>query len=147
MNLPRWLRFVWPAPASAVGLVLAGAGVATGASARCVDGVLEVSGGPMARVLRAMGIVAITLGHVVLGQSAAELDALRVHEHAHVRQYERWGLLFFPLYLAASLLAWCQGQSAYSHNHFERQACAAEAAARRPCARTSAIDSLRSSSP
>jgi hypothetical protein len=39
---------------------------------------------------------------VVLGLSHEVLDEFRVHEHAHVRQYERWGVLFFPLYLGSN---------------------------------------------
>jgi hypothetical protein len=47
---------------------------------------------------------------------------VRSHEHAHVRQYERWGVLFFPLYAGASVLAWLGAGSPYWHNHFEQQA-------------------------
>ena len=121
------VRRLWATPASAPGLLLALAALALGASARVVDGVLEVAGGRLARWLRRSGFVAITFGHVVLGLSHEELARHRVHEHAHVRQYERWGLLFFPLYLGAGLLAWLRHGRPYWHNHFERQARAAEA--------------------
>ena len=50
------------------------------------------------------------------------LDRVRRHEHAHVRQYERWGLLFFPAYAGASLVAWLCARHPYWHNHFECQA-------------------------
>jgi hypothetical protein len=46
----------------------------------------------------------------------------RQHEHVHIRQYERWGLLLIPLYLAASLVAWVQGKHYYYDNVFEREA-------------------------
>ncbi len=69
---------------------------------------------------------AITFGHVVLGTSRAMLDATRAHERVHVRQYERWGPLFIPLYLAASLLAAVCGGHAYYDNLFEREAMEAE---------------------
>ena len=47
---------------------------------------------------------AITFGHVVvLATSQTELDRLRAHEQAHVRQYEKWAVFFFVAYPAASL--------------------------------------------
>jgi hypothetical protein len=46
---------------------------------------------------------------------------LRKHEHVHVRQYERWGVLFIPAYVLSSLWQVLRGRSAYSANHFERQ--------------------------
>jgi hypothetical protein len=46
----------------------------------------------------------------------------RLHEHVHVRQYERWGVLFFPLYLASSLLQIARGRDPYLNNAFEREA-------------------------
>jgi hypothetical protein len=49
----------------------------------------------------------------------------------HVRQYERYGVLFFPAYLAASLAALASGGDPYVDNRFEREAFAAEAP-RRP---------------
>ena len=67
---------------------------------------------------------AITLGHVVLGLDTACLDGARAHEQVHVRQYERWGPLFVPLYLASSGWQWLRGGCPYRDNHFEREACA-----------------------
>ncbi|MDQ3952238.1 MAG: hypothetical protein M3279_04645 [Actinomycetota bacterium] len=64
---------------------------------------------------------AITFGHVVL--SVDELDdELLDHELVHVRQYERWGILLWPAYAAASLWARLRGGHPYRDNHFERQA-------------------------
>jgi hypothetical protein len=40
----------------------------------------------------------------------------------HVRQYERWGMLFFPLYLFSSLLQIVRGCDPYLDNSFEREA-------------------------
>jgi hypothetical protein len=39
-----------------------------------------------------------------------------------VRQYERWGVLFFPLYLGSSLWQLLRGRSPYYANRFEREA-------------------------
>ena len=74
----------------------------------------RLPGGPLA--------MAMTLGHVVLGQTDAALDVAREHELVHVRQYERWGPLFVPAYLGASLVLWLAGRDAYRENPFERQA-------------------------
>ena len=52
----------------------------------------------------------------------ASLEELRDHEQAHVRQAERWGPVFIPAYLAASMLAWSRGGHYYRDNWFERDA-------------------------
>ena len=59
---------------------------------------------------------------MVLGANAGALEESRAHERVHVRQYERWGIFFVPLYLLASLLALARGRSVYAGNAFERQA-------------------------
>jgi len=73
-----------------------------------------------------MSIGAITLGHVVLAQDQATLERSRIHERVHVRQYERWGLLFPLLYLGSSAGALLRGGNAYEDNHFEREAFAVD---------------------
>ena len=75
-------------------------------------------------------VAAITLGHVVLGVSLDALTATRAHERAHVRQFERWGLLMLVLYPLAGLWVWLRGGHPYRDNWFERDARAAETAAR-----------------
>ena len=119
-------RYLWAAPATCVGLVAAGVALASGGRARVVDGVIEVHGGRLAaavdRLPAGARFVAITIGHVILGTAPEVLAVVRRHEHAHVRQYERWGPLFFPLYAGASLVAWLCARHPYWHNHFERQA-------------------------
>ncbi|NJR72391.1 MAG: hypothetical protein HC782_05105 [Gammaproteobacteria bacterium] len=44
-------------------------------------------------------IEAITQGHMIIARDEIVAARLRTHEHAHVRQYERWGLLFPIAYL------------------------------------------------
>ncbi len=87
---------------------------------------MEVAGGRMAsRTASAhflLRFVAITFGHVVLGLDHSVLREHRAHEHAHVRQYERWGILFFPLYLGSSVAQIARGRHPYWHNAFERHA-------------------------
>ena len=68
----------------------------------------------------------VSLGHVVLGVTHTVLERERAHEHAHVRQYERWGPFFLPLYVASSGLALMGGGKPYLDNAFERQARAAQ---------------------
>jgi hypothetical protein len=122
----RLVRYVWALPATFLGLGIAAAWVAAGGTARLVSGVLEVSGGSIVARFRRSGSsrfpLAITFGHVVLGTDRVFLERARVHEHAHVRQYERWGLLFIPLYLLSSLFQLLQGRRPYRDNRFERAA-------------------------
>jgi len=73
----------------------------------------------------------MTLGHVILGRTLADLDRTRFHEWIHVRQYERWGPLFLPAYLLASAWLWICGRNCYLENPFEVEAFAAEERHRR----------------
>ena len=134
-RIRRIAAYLWVAPVTLVGLALAGVALACGARARWVEGQLEVAG---AHRLQAFGrcppvrdFVAITLGHVILGRDHATLDRWRAHEREHVRQYERWGVLFWPLYLGASGRAWLRGRDPYRDNVFEVAARRAEAEAHR----------------
>ena len=93
------------------------------------DGVVEVAFARCpAWLQRRLPFVAITLGHVVIATSAEELERLRAHELAHVRQYERWGAAFFVAYAASSLAQWLRGAHPYWDNRFEREARQAEQA-------------------
>ena len=126
------IRYLWVLPATLVGLALALLALGLGASLRCVDGTLEVGGGRLHRWImklpRGMRFEAITLGHVIVGRSHAVLAEVRLHEQVHVRQYERWGPLFLPLYLGSSLWQWLRGKDPYLDNCFEREAFEAERA-------------------
>lgn len=120
------LKALWALPCSAIG-ACAGLGVvALGGSARRVEHTFEVAlSGDQDSVpgwAKRCDILAITLGHVIVGQSHQVLATLRAHERAHVRQYEMLGPLFFPAYAAASVVAWLRGQCPYRGNHFEMQA-------------------------
>jgi hypothetical protein len=121
------LKYLWVLPNSLLGLIVTPLALLGGGSATVVDGVLEVHGGLVTRMLR-VGLpwvgasMAITLGHVVLGCDAQCLERSRRHERVHVRQYECWGPLFIPLYLVFSAWAFVRGGDAYRDNPFERQA-------------------------
>jgi hypothetical protein len=128
--------YLWSFPATLLGLLLALVARGSGGVLQRVDGVLEAAGGWPARVLRrgfpfCSAIAAITLGHVVVGVSRDALSATRAHERAHVRQFERWGVLMLVLYPLAGLIAWLRGGHPYRDNVFEREARAAEEKGRR----------------
>jgi hypothetical protein len=94
---------------------------------RVVDGVLEAHGPTLAWLLANLvpvsgGVAALTLGHVVLARDAELLATTRAHERVHVRQYERWGPLFVPAYLVASVIAALRGGHFYFDNAFEVEA-------------------------
>lgn len=117
------LRLLWPLPVTLFGLAAASVVRAFGGRVSLVDGVIEAGGGALGRwMLRFTRIDAITLGHVVIGTGTDALDRWRAHEHAHVRQYERWGALMPILYLASSLREWLRGRDPYRRNVFEREA-------------------------
>ena len=128
-------RYAWAAPATAVGLLVALCALASGATAIRREGVLEVGGGRIGWTIswlpRPLRFSAITLGHVVIATDHDVLAICRLHERVHVRQYERWGILFFPLYLGSSLLQLARGRDPYWYNHFEREAYRAERRQRR----------------
>ncbi len=122
----RIARYAWASPYSLAGLLLALAAILSGASLNLRDGTLEVAGGRIGtwvnRLPRSLRFYAITLGHVILGSSHDLLELNRAHERTHVRQYERWGVLFVPLYLLLSLLQVLRGRDPYRGNTFEREA-------------------------
>jgi hypothetical protein len=125
-----WLRLllvVWPLPWTAVGVVIGAIGLASGGRVQRRGRVFEFHGGAVDRLLQRMpgtgcGAAAMTLGHIVLGRTAAALDSTRQHELVHVRQYERWGPLFIPAYLLCSAFIWVRGGDPYRDNPFEREA-------------------------
>lgn len=125
LRLRLW-RYVWAAPASLAGLLLGLLAVVGGARLRLHHGVLEVAGGRIAPalLLQPLGtsFIAVTLGHVIIACNACAMAGCRAHEHVHVRQYERWGVFFFPLYLGSSIWQLLRGGHPYLDNHFEREA-------------------------
>ncbi len=125
--LPRLLKYLWASPGSMLGLLCVPLALVGGGRAAVIDGVLEVHGGLLARVLNGRipvirSCAAMTLGHVVIGQDRRTLEFTREHERVHVRQYELWGPFFIPAYLLSSLIAWLRGRHPYLENPFERAA-------------------------
>ena len=122
IDLSRVWRYTWAAPTTSVGLLAGLLTLCTGGRVQRRCGALEFHGGFSLWLARVGGFSAMTLGHVIIGRDELALDSCREHEQAHVRQVERWGALFIPAYLAASLLAWHRGDHYYFDNWFERDA-------------------------
>jgi hypothetical protein len=125
-SIKRAAVYLWASPTTFLGLLFVPPALFAGGM-RIVDGVLEIHGGVASLFLRRCtllpgGASAMTLGHVVLGRTPELLDLTRDHERVHVRQCERWGPLFVPAYLLASLFAGLRGGDAYRDNPFEREA-------------------------
>ncbi|MCC2674327.1 MAG: hypothetical protein K0R89_832 [Ramlibacter sp.] len=120
------LRYLWPSPYTALGVLLGTVALLFGGRWRRHLGALEFFGGRvgavLARLPQPLGFSAMTLGHVILAVDRSALAELRHHEHVHVRQYERWGPFFLPAYLLSSLFQLFLGRNPYRENHFERQA-------------------------
>jgi hypothetical protein len=123
----RVLARLWALPMTALGLLLLPLAWWSGGRTKVVDGVIEAHGGWITSFLRhwppfSAGAAAMTLGHVVLAMSPHDMEESRAHERVHVRQCERWGILFLPAYLGGSLWALLRGGDAYRDNPFEREA-------------------------
>ena len=119
------LGYLWASPLTAFGLLWGLLCLCTGGRVQVVRGVLEFWGGVtryiLDRHLLARGAAAITLGHVIIGQTKADLDYAREHEHVHVKQYARWGIFMAPAYLGCSLYLWLRGKDPYMDNQLERE--------------------------
>lgn len=118
-------RFVavrlWASPYSLFGLAL---GVCLRGRFQIVDGVVEIHGPWVATFLLKLPprALAVTIGHVVMAHTPVALDLTRTHERVHVGQFERWGPLMGPAYVAASIWAWGRGGDYYRDNPFEIEA-------------------------
>jgi hypothetical protein len=120
-------RTTWRAlPGDLLGLlVMRGCGIA--APTRTVDAgdvsALLIEDPRVGRWFRfqVMPIRAQTLGRYVFAREAVPADIL-AHECEHVRQWQRFGPLFLPLYFAASAVALGRGNDGYGDNRFEAAA-------------------------
>jgi hypothetical protein len=119
--LKRWALRLWASPTTLIGLAFGLLLFPFGARMRLVDGVIEIAA-RRTPPRRRWPFAAITLGHVILGTHAQELQRLRAHERVHVRQCERWGPLFLPAYGLAGVWQWMRGRRAYWDNPFEVEA-------------------------
>jgi hypothetical protein len=120
------INILWASPWTLCGLLLGAVALATGGGCQRIGRVIEFHGGALEWMLRWMpicgGAAAMTLGHVVIARTKGDLDRSRRHELVHVAQYERWGPLMVPAYLACSAWLWLRGYDAYFDNPFEAEA-------------------------
>jgi hypothetical protein len=122
----RMACWLWPIPWTLLGLAIGIVGCISGGRIGWYNGTIVCWGPRLNRLLQCVpisgGASAITLGHTILARS--ESDMVRTHDHelVHVRQYQRWGILFVPAYFIASLWLWYSGQDCYRENPFEKEA-------------------------
>ncbi|MQB01170.1 MAG: hypothetical protein GEU78_12905 [Actinobacteria bacterium] len=109
----RLARLAWASPTSLVGILL----LPFFRKRWVTRGIILAEGASWPRRL-GWKYRAITFGHIVL--ALEELDEKTLaHELEHVRQYEKAGILYVPLYLLASLRAVLKGGHYYRDNSFE----------------------------
>lgn len=122
----QFAKILWAMPNTLIGMVVGVLGLLTGGSCQIRSGCLEFHGGLVTWALKRVpltgGVLAMTLGHSVIGQSVSGLAIAREHERVHVHQYERWGPFFLPAYLGASAWLWLKGRDCYRENPFEIEA-------------------------
>jgi hypothetical protein len=122
----QFVRYLWPLPFSllaALALILV---VPLSVSFARRDGALQAYGPGAALLLRIvvpwMAASGLTIGHVLIYRNQADARTLHAHEIVHVRQWERWGLLFPLAYGVASVRAAMAGGHYYRDNVFEVEA-------------------------
>ena len=126
------LGIVWASPLTVFGLLLALPVILHRGHVQIVRGhtFAILARGPCADAMlrrHPFGAMnAMALGHVVIATHDGLSSRVLVHELAHVRQAERWGLVFPFAYLASSAWAAVRGKDAYWHNRFEIAARKAE---------------------
>jgi hypothetical protein len=118
----RAAAYVWTLPNSVLGAV---AGLLSFRRPRVRGGIVVFEGPPRGSLwlVRMFRRSAVTFGHVVLSLIPLR-GPLLAHELHHVRQYERLGILYLPVYLAIYPF------TGYRRHPFEVAAWRAEAAAR-----------------
>jgi hypothetical protein len=118
----RCLGILWASPYTPLGLCLGLLGLCSGGRGRRRGRVIEFYGGAVTWLVTHLPhgqlTLAITLGHTILGRTAAALNIARDHEMVNVRQFERWGPFMGPAYLLASFWLWIVGKRPYRDNPF-----------------------------
>lgn len=124
--LRKIAAILWASPYSMIGLTIGFIGVLFGGRFRIVGPAIEFYDGGIKwfvhRLPHGQFTLALTLGHVILGQTDASLEISRKHEAVHVAQYERWGPFMLPAYFLSSCYVYFTGKRFYRDNPFEREA-------------------------
>ena len=119
-------RYLWPSPYTVLGLWLFLAPWSGRRRWILHRGTIGIVGPAVERLLSWVpirgGAAALTLGHTIWAASESSFYESWEHEYVHVRQYERWGLLFVPAYFAGGWWQWMRGRDAYWDNPFEVEA-------------------------
>jgi hypothetical protein len=128
-SLNRWLKIpkiIWASPYTLLGMLIGLTGLCFGGRVRIVEGAIEFYEGGTKWFIHQLPhgqfVLALTLGHVILGQTDASLQIARKHEAVHIAQYERWGPLMLPAYYLSSCMVYLMGKRFYRDNPFEREA-------------------------
>lgn len=121
------LRYIWAAPLSILGLLVAYVGGARYTTKKGALLFVARTGWPLAWFFRTFGVLAFTWGWVVVFRDHKALGNGRTlrHEMEHVRQACAWGPLFPAAYILAGAWAAAHGGHWYRDNVFEVQARAA----------------------
>ncbi len=130
MRVLLWLsiawRYVWPSPYTIFGLLIYLIPIRGSRSLLVHRGTIGVMGPAIDRILvRAPilgGAAAMTFGHAILAKDRETFYSTWNHERIHVDQYERWGLLFVPMYLGVGLWLKLRDKDPYWDNPFEIEA-------------------------
>ncbi len=117
---------VWASPYTLIGLFIGIVGLLVGARFKFQGRAIEFCDGGIKWFLHQLPngqfTYALTLGHVILGQTEASLEISRSHEAVYIAQYERWGPFMVPVYYLASVYVWLRGRRFFRDNPFEREA-------------------------
>lgn len=120
------MGIIWALPYTLLGLLIGSIGLLFGGRVQVFGGAIEFYEGGIKWFIHQLPngqyTLALTLGHVILGQTEASLDVARKHEAIHIAQYERWGPLTLPAYFLSSCCVYLLGKRFYRDNPFEREA-------------------------
>lgn len=119
-------KYFWPSPYTLLGLLVFLVPIRGSRSLLTHHGTIGVIGPAIDRLLSRApvigGALAMTFGHTILAKDREAFFSTWNHERVHVQQYQRWGLLFIPLYLGASLWLKLRKKDPYWDNPFEIEA-------------------------
>ena len=125
MLFVRLFKIVWALPYTVLGLMIGLAGLCTGGKV-LRRWPLEFCDGGVCWILSHLFndyVMAMALGHVILGRTESARELCRRHELVHVRQYQRWGPFLLPAYYVCYLYLQLRGKDGYRENPFEKEAC------------------------